>query len=208
MSGNPPELVFAANVQQMDDWAKRTGIPLTSAEAIGTLYARAHGWLLALKQRLVQNHGWEEQAVDTRLLFSIERPSPFRSSGGLSRSPPMQLQLPKHASSFFSPERRVQWEMVFHSALFPTMRHTVQPVGDIMHLLQCLLTGMLILVKEETVEGEGRIKTMRGLPPPEWVSANEAILMEIFGSTHYRKLFKAANDRRLAFKLHRELAPA
>ena len=68
--------------------------------------------------------------------------------------------------------------MVFHSALFPAMRHTVQPVGDILHLLQCLLTGMLVLVKEDNVPGEGLWKTIRALPPPEWLTNNEMALVE------------------------------
>ncbi|EJD05897.1 uncharacterized protein FOMMEDRAFT_119268 [Fomitiporia mediterranea MF3/22] len=200
----PPQIFFSSNVKHMDEWASRTGIPLTSAEALGTLYARAHNWLLALKDQLVRNHGFLEKAADPRMLFSIECQPPFRSSGGLPRTPPFNLQLPLHASTFFSPERRIQWEMVFHSALFPAMRHSCQPIADILHLLQCLLTGMLVLVKEEEVPGEGVWRTTRGLPPPEWVSANEAILLQIFGSSHYRKLFRAANDKRLAFKVHLE----
>ncbi|THH06766.1 hypothetical protein EW145_g3861 [Phellinidium pouzarii] len=188
----------------MDEWATRTGIPLTSAEALGTLYARAHAWLLALKNQLIRTHGWHEKPVDPRMLFSIECTPPFRSSGGLPRTPPFNLQLPLHASTFFSPERRIQWEMVFHSALFPAMRHTCQPVGDILHLLQCLLTGMIVLIKEEEVPGEGVWRTTRGLPPPEWISANEVTLLQIFGSSHYRKLFRAANDKRFAFKVHLE----
>ena len=55
----------------------------------------------------------------------------------------MRLQIPVNASSFFSRERRVQWEMVFHSALFPGLRHTVPAIADLLHLLQCLLTGMM-----------------------------------------------------------------
>lgn len=204
MASAPPQIYFSPNVKHMDEWASRTGIPLTSAEALGTLYARAHGWLQSLKAQLVQDHGWREQPPDPRMLFCIECSPVFRSSGGLPRSPPMHLQLPMHASTFFSPERRIQWEMVFHSALFPAMRHTVQPVGDILHLLQCLLTGMLVLVKEEDVPNEGVWTTTRGLPPPEWISANEAMLVHIFGATHFRKLFKAANDKRLAFKLVHE----
>ncbi|KAI5124544.1 hypothetical protein M0805_003066 [Coniferiporia weirii] len=200
----PPQIFFSPNVQHMDEWASRTGIPLTSAEALGTLYARAHAWLLTLKNQLIRGHGWREKGNDPRMLFSIECTPPFRSSGGLPRTPPFNLQLPLHASTFFSPERRIQWEMVFHSALFPAMRHTCQPVGDILHLLQCLLTGMIVLVKEEEVPGEGVWRTTRGLPPPEWISANEAILLQIFGSSHYRKLFRAANDKRLAFKVHLE----
>lgn len=201
MAGTPPQLYFSPSVRQMDEWASRTGIPLTSAEALGTLYARAHGWLLTLKSQLIHGHGWRDKSNDPRMLFSIECVPPFRSSGGLPRTPTFNLQLPLHASTFFSPERRIQWEMVFHSALFPAMRHTCQPVGDILHLLQCLLTGMLVLVKEEQVPGEGVWRTTRGLPPPEWISANEAMLLQIFGSSHYRRLFRASNDKRLAFKV-------
>lgn len=204
MASSPPQVVFSPDVRHMDEWASRTGIPLTSAEALGALYARAHRWLSALKMSLVINHGWREVAPVSRMLFTIECAPPFRSSGGLPRTPPMHLQLPMHVSSFFSPERRVQWEMVFHSALFPAMRHTVQPVGDILHLLQCLLTGMLVLVKEDNVPGEGLWKTIRALPPPEWLTNNEVALVEVFGATHYRKLFKAASDKRSAFKLERE----
>lgn len=204
----PPQIYFCPNVKQMDEWARQTGIPLTSAEALGTLYARAHGWLNALKAQLVKQHGWHEKSSDPRMLFSLECTPPFRSSGGLPRTPPLNLQLPVHASTFFSPERRIQWEMVFHSALFPVMRHMCQPVGDLLHLLQCLLTGMIVLVKEEEVPGEGMWRTTRGLPPPEWISANEANLLQIFGPSHYRKLFRAANDKRLAFKLQLEPSPA
>ena len=96
----------------------------------------------------------------------------------------------------------MQWEMVFHSSLFPAMRHTVQPVGDILNLIQCLLTGMVVLVKEEHVPGEGVWVTTRGLPPPEWISVNEVMLQQIFGASHYKKLFRAANDKRMAFKAH------
>lgn len=188
----------------MDEWANRTGIPLTSAEALGTMYTRAHRWLVTMKTQLVRNHGWRELPSDPRMLFSIECLPPFRSSGGLPRTPPMHLQLPLHASSFFSPERRVQWQMVFHSALFPAMRLTVAPVGDILHLLQCLLTGMLVLVKEDLTPGEGKCKTIRALPPPEWITTNQSMLLDIFGSSHCKKLLKAASDRSLSFKLLRE----
>lgn len=191
-------------VSNMDEWAGRTGIPLTSAEALGTLYHRAHPWLLQLKSQLVEKYGWRELPIEPRILFSLECSPPFRSSGGLPRTPPVRLTLPINASTFFTPERRVQWEMVFHSSLFPAMRHTVQPVGDILNLIQCLLTGMVVLVKEELFPGEGVWVTTRGLPPPEWISVNEVMLQQIFGAVHYKKLFRAANDKRMAFKLHLE----
>lgn len=129
--------------------------------------------------------------------------------------------LPRHASSFFSPDRRIQWQMCFHGALFPAMRHTVQPVcwsslncrekmklifilgqvGDVLHLLQCLLPGMLVIAKVEKVPGEGVYKTSRGLPPAEWIDSNMEMLLDIFGPTHFRKLWRAASDKRIAFKV-------
>jgi hypothetical protein len=191
----------------MDEWANRTGIPLTSADALGTTYARAHRWLLQLKTQLVQEHGWcDVSPSDPRMLFSIECASPYRSTGGLPRSPVMRLQIPLHASSFFSPERRVQWEMVFHGSLFPAMRHTVPAVADTLHLLQCLLTGMIVLIHEENVPSDGLYKTFRALPSADWVTAHQAQLTEVFGASHYKTLFKAANDKKKAFRLERHPA--
>ncbi|KAH9842809.1 uncharacterized protein C8Q71DRAFT_222139 [Rhodofomes roseus] len=205
MSGPPPQLVFSNDVAHMDEWARRTGIPLTSAEALGTNYARARRWMLSMRAELVQNMGWRDVTpLDPRLLFDIECPSPYRSARGLPRSPNLRLQIPVHASSFFSRERRVQWEMVFHSALFPLMRHNVPAIGDLLHLIQCLLTGMVVLVKEECLSGGGVERTIRALPPVEWVASYEGRLTEILGSTHFRQLFRAAGDNRNAFKLERE----
>lgn len=184
----------------MDNWARRTGIPLTSADALGTLYARAHSWLLSMKNQLIQNHGWREKEADPRMLFSIECTQPARSTSGMPRSPPMKLILPLHASTFFSPERRVSWEMVFHGATFPAMRHTVQPIADILNLLQCILTGLLVLVKEDFVD-DGYERTVRGLPHVDWITSNERKLVHVCGESHYRKLFKAANDAKVAFML-------
>ncbi|KZT11389.1 uncharacterized protein LAESUDRAFT_267815 [Laetiporus sulphureus 93-53] len=208
MSGAPPQLVFSNDIAHMDEWARRTGIPLTTAEALGTNYARARRWMLAIRAQLVQNMGWKDVTPpDARLLFDIECPSPYRSPSGLPRSPNLRLQMPVNASSFFSRERRVQWEMVFHSALFPGMRHTVLAIGDLLHLIQCLLTGMVVLVKEEQVSGGCVERTIRALPPVEWVHSHEAQLTEIFGPVHYRQLFRAAGDNRIAFKLEREPRP-
>ncbi|KAI0318955.1 hypothetical protein OF83DRAFT_1163212 [Amylostereum chailletii] len=205
MASPPPEVVFNPSVSSMDEWAKRTSIPLTSADAIGVNYARARRWLLSIRQQLVQHYGWRDVLpLDERMLFSIEIQSPLRSSGGLPRSPDLRLQIPANGSSFFNRDRRVQWEMVFHSAVFPCMRHTVPPVADLLHLLQCLLTGLLVLVKEEQIPAQGIYRTIRGLPPIEWVTSHEAQLVEIFGQQHYRQLFRAAGDKRIAFKLERE----
>ncbi|KAI0082691.1 hypothetical protein K474DRAFT_13067 [Panus rudis PR-1116 ss-1] len=203
MPSPPPQIVFSNEVASLDEWAKRTGIPLTTADALGTNYARARRWLSSIKSQLVQQHGWSDVTpTESRLLFDIECPSPYRSSNGLPRTPNMRLQIPVNASSFFSRERRVQWEMVFHSALFPAMRHKVPAIGDLLHLLQCLLTGMLVLVKEEPIEG-GIDRTIRALPPADWVGAHERQLTEIFGSAHFKQLFRAASDNRVAFKLER-----
>ncbi|KAI0062291.1 hypothetical protein BV25DRAFT_1804392 [Artomyces pyxidatus] len=202
MATPPPELVFSNDVSNLDEWAKRTGIPIGSAESIGVNYARARRWLLSIRMQLVQEHGWRDVApLDSRMLFHIECPPPHRSSGGFPRSPNLRLQVPVHASTFFNPERRVQWEMVFHSAVFPYLRHTVAPVADLLHLLQCLLTGVFVLVKEEPAPGDAIYRTIRGLPPAEWIAGHQPQLTEIFGQSHYRALFRAAGENRVAFKL-------
>ena len=90
--------------------------------------------------------------------------------------------------------------MVFHGATFPAMRHTVQPIADILHILQCILTGLLVLVKEEHISN-GYERTVRGLPPVDWITANEMRLVHVCGESHYKKLFKAANEARVAFML-------
>jgi hypothetical protein len=207
MESAPLQLFFSSNVKNMDEWANRTEIPLTSADALGTNFTRAHRWFTQLKNQLLKQHGWTDVTPpDPRMLFTIECPSPYRSTGGLPRTPDMRLQIPLHASSFFSPERRVQWEMVFHGSLFPAMRHTVPAVADIMHLLQCLLTGMIVLIHEENVPGDGLYKTFRALPPADWVSAHQPQLTEILGPAQYKTLFKAANDKKKSFRLEKHPA--
>lgn len=190
----------------MNDWSSRTGIPLTpSADALNITYARARRWLLQLKDQLIRNHNFREVAPDdTRIMLAVECPSPFRSTGGLSRTPPFRIQIPYDASTFFSPQRRVQWEMVFHSAAFAHMRHTCSPVADLLHLLQCLITGIIVLVKEERVPGQPLYRTIRGLPPVEWVETNSDRLRDILGMDIYRVLYRAAGDKRTAFMLEVE----
>lgn len=194
-----PQVVFSSDVKNMDEWAQRTRIPLTTAEALGTTYARSHRWLQQLKTRLIRDHGWVEvPSNDHRLLISLESTSIWRSSVGLPAGPTMKLQLPVHASSFFSPERRVQWEMVFHSDTFESMRKICPPINDILNLIQCLLTGMVTLVFEERLP-QGLYRTTRGLPQVSWVGENEAALIEVFGQPHLGALRKASSD--VAYKL-------
>jgi hypothetical protein len=194
------QVFFSSDVRNMDEWAKRTGIPLTTAEALGTNYARAHRWLLMLRSNLIQYHGWRDTVPDDRrMLISIESPSIWRSTGGMPLSPTLKLQLPLHASTFFSPERRVQWQMVFHSDIFATNRKLSQPIEDLFNLIQCLLTGVVTLVHEE-IESQGIARTTRALPPVSWVNANEGVLVEIFGHSHFKKLRAACNQTQASHK--------
>ncbi|KAF8183725.1 hypothetical protein K438DRAFT_1599226, partial [Mycena galopus ATCC 62051] len=188
------EFVFSIDVRNMDDWARRTRIPLTTADALGATYARSHRWLHALKSSLIHQHHWTEAAFsDPRMLFSLETSSIWRSSIGLPEGPMLHLQLPVHASSFFSPERRVQWQMVFHSDIFGPVRYICPPINDILNLIQCLLTGMVTLVFEEN-RPQGLYQTTSALPPASWIDAKEQMLVEIFGVSHFRALREACGD--------------
>ncbi|KAJ2916047.1 hypothetical protein MD484_g4379, partial [Candolleomyces efflorescens] len=195
------EVVFSSDVANMDAWAQRTHIPLTTAEALGATYARAHRWFQALRLALVRQHGWTDSpSPDHRILFSIETSSIWRSSVGLPAGPKHQLYLPVHASSFFSPERRVQWEMVFHSDIFESVRKICPPINDILYLIQCLLTGLVTVVFEEHLP-QGIHRTSRGLPPVAWVNENEVALTEIFGVSHFAALRKACGDTKASYML-------
>ena len=84
----PPQIVFSREVPNLNDWATRTGIPLTTADALGKTYARAHPRLLRLKAQLLQQYGWREASpADSRILIDIECTSPIRSHGGAPRMP-------------------------------------------------------------------------------------------------------------------------
>lgn len=195
------EVIFSSDVKNMDDWARRTRIPLTTAEALGATYARAHRWFQALRLRLIREHNWTDSPdPDPRMLFSLETSSIWRSSVGLPAGPQLKLQLPVHASSFFSPERRVQWQMVFHSDIFQSVRKLCPPINDILSLVQCLLTGVVTLVFEEDLP-QGIYRTIRGLPPIAWINENEASLLDIFGQSHFRTLRKACHGTETAYKL-------
>ncbi|KIJ44366.1 hypothetical protein M422DRAFT_47446 [Sphaerobolus stellatus SS14] len=185
---------FSTDVRQLDEWANRVGVAL-SVESLAAPYAKAQRYMLAMKNTLVKKHGFRElPPTDQRVLFTVECQPPHRSAAGIPRSPTMKLELPIHASSFFSPERRVQWQMVFHSAMWPSLRHSVQPVGDLLYLLQCIMPGLLLVVQIE----DGW-RTARGLPSADWVKINESMLVDILGTSAFKRLYKAAADPKLAF---------
>jgi len=198
------EVVFSSDVADLDVWARRTRVPLlTTADAIGAPYAKAHKWLNRLKTQLVRDYNWAEvDSDDSRMLFTIETSSIRKSSVNLPAGPKLRLQLPIHASSFFSPVRRVQWQMVFHSDIFESVRKICPPINDILYLIQCLLTGLLTVVLEEQLE-DGVYRTIRGLPPMTWFTDNEARLADIFDSSHLKALKKACNDTSKAYKLEK-----
>jgi hypothetical protein len=122
---------------------------------------------------------------DHRMLFSLETSSIRRSSLKLPAGPMLRLQMPVHVTSFFSPERRIQWQMVFHSDIFESVREICPPINDVLNLVQCLLTGIVTVVSEENLP-QGTQRTTRGLPAVSWINANEQMLVEIFGIPHYR----------------------
>jgi hypothetical protein len=201
MSSPPAQVVFNPDVPGMNSWAQQTRIPLTTAEALGKTYARAHSALKDIRNALVTQYGWAPaNPADPRMLIDVVCASPIRSASGAPRTPDLRLQIPLQASSVFTPDRRLQFQQVFHSATFPAFRTSVPPIADLLQLLQCLLTGMLLLVKEEHVPGTGLVRTERALPNAAWMSANQARLVDIFGSSHYRMLFQAASTPEASFK--------
>ncbi|KAK0197141.1 hypothetical protein F5146DRAFT_1099442 [Armillaria mellea] len=184
----PAEVVFSPDVKNMDDWARRTRMSLTTADALGATYARAQPWFEHLKQQLVVEHKWREVQRDSRMLFTLENASIWSSTTGHPAGPPLKLQLPVHASSFFSD-------------IFESVRKICPPIADILYLLQCLLPGMITLVFEEHMPGQGIYRTTRGLPPDSWVIKNERQLVRVVGIDRFRDLRRACSDTALSYSL-------
>jgi len=90
--------------------------------------------------------------------------------------------------------------MVFHSDTFESVRKICPPINDILNLIQCLLTGLVTFVFEERMP-DGIYRTTRGLPPIQWITANESSLVDIFGQSRFRALRKACNDTKTAYRL-------
>lgn len=201
-----PEIVFSQNVQSMNEWAMRTGIPLASrADDMNVPYRRAHRWLRQIKDELCARHGFVEvPSGDPRIMYAIECP-PLRSPNGLQRSPPFRLQIPLDVTTFFAPQRRVEWEMQFHSAAFGYMRRSNPAILDLFNLLQSLITGVIVLVMEERNPGAPLVRTIRALPMPDWVANNGNELTHVLGVDRYRALYRAAGDKRMSYKLEQEL---
>lgn len=55
MQAKPPqaEVVFSSDVKNMDDWAKRSRIPLKTVYALSGSYARSRRWMQSLKMNLI-----------------------------------------------------------------------------------------------------------------------------------------------------------
>lgn len=198
----PPsaKVIFSTDVREISTWADRTGIPMITTAALEKTWERAKPWLRILKDQLVQNHHWKELGPEHRMLFTIESESPWRGSNNIPLSPKLTLRLPSNAASFWSPDRRVRWEMVFHSDIFESQRKLLPPLQDMFNVIQCLITGLVVLMHEER-ESQVSYVTSRGLPRVEWVHTNESNLIHVFGKQHYQMLLLACGDPKRAFKL-------
>lgn len=197
----PCEVVFSSDVRNMMEWGDRTALVLDSADRLGANWARAHRWLRAMRKILIEQYKWKDDPnQDRRMIFSLEVNSTWRASFGLPPGPKLQLTLPLHATSFFTPERRVQWQMVFHSDIFESVRKICPPINDMLNLMQCLMTGLVTVVFEERLP-DGLYRTTRALPPITWVTQHETELVEIFGVRDYKTLRSACADTKRAFKL-------
>ncbi|KAH8795889.1 kinase-like domain-containing protein [Flagelloscypha sp. PMI_526] len=191
------EIIFSNDVVNMHEWSKRTELDMSSADRLNANYTRAHRWLSSFKEILMRQYEWKEASFDDpRMLFSIEKK--------VRQGPGLRLSLPYNATSFFSLDRRIQWEMVFHSNIFQSVRKICPPINDLLHLLQCLLPGVVTVVNEECFQDRVH-RTSRGLPPHAWVTRYEEDLARIFGVQNYETLKTASADPKKACRLEVEL---
>ena len=165
-----------------------------SAKELRGRYTLAQPYLVAFAGTLTKVYGWvPARPRDPRMLFSLSGPSPFQ------HYPPVLISIPKDATSFFSPNRITHFQMVFHSSGFQVLRHTIPPIANLLHLLMCLIPGLLTVVHRETL-GRFSLETTRVLPPAEWMTRHRCMLQRVFGENGFTKLLSTANSIPRAFR--------
>jgi len=204
---------FSPNVPIMDFWTKRINIPLSPhAKDMDNIYARAHPWLQSLSRQLVNEHQLKlENPSSNRILFSVRVPQNWMKKTASEASPitgrVRVLELPLQFSSFFSPDRGNQWQMVFHSDMFRVLRKLCPPVEDMFRILQCLAPGMFTIVLVSKDEKGVLWRTTNALPDLGWISQNKDRLVSVFGAKRIDRLTKAVSDATKGLRWAVELEP-
>ena len=194
------EVSFSTDMRRIRFWATRMGVNLHEPKQLTEPYIWSQSHLHHLADLLVDFHGFRPaDATDKRMLFALMcDPYAWRVGAVPSSTPPRgRIELPMHASSFFSPNRQRQWENIFHSPLWDSIGHINVPgsntVRDLLNFLQCLLPGVFIIV--ESLDG---CATQRGIPPSKWVLESKEILVSCLGTERYEALSEAASNSKRA----------
>ena len=193
---------FSTDIQQILRWGQRMGVDLREPKQLTEPYAWSQCHLRSMMELLVEFHGCRQADVsDNRMLFALVcDPYAWRIGKVCETTPPRsRIELPINASSFFSPERRSQWEKVFHGPLWDSIGHSnisgCNVARSLLNFLQCLLPGMFIIAEVHN----GRT-TQRGIPPFQWVLEYKEVLVSCIGLERYGALCKAAADSRKVFE--------
>jgi hypothetical protein len=194
---------FSTNMRRIQFWGSRMGVDLRDPEQLTEPYAWSQSQLHSVANLITEFHGFRRaETSDNRMLFALVcDPHAWRVDSIPGLIPPRsRIELPIHASSFFSPERREQWENIFHSPLWHCIGNTNVPgsnaVMDLLNLLQCLLPGMFIIT-----EVHDSWSMQRGIPPYKWVLESKDVLVSCLGLARYEELCKAAeSDARRAVR--------
>ncbi|KAF8514064.1 hypothetical protein JB92DRAFT_2720060 [Gautieria morchelliformis] len=191
---------FSTDMSRIQYWGSRMGVDLRDGKQLTEPYAWSQNRLLSLTNLLIDFHGFRLADIsDNRMLFALVcDPHAWRVGSIPGLVPPRsRIELPVHASSFFSPQRRKQWENIFHDPLWDCIGNTNVPgsnaVMDLLNLLQCLLPGMFIVT-----EVHDSWWTQRGIPPYLWVLESKDVLVSCLGLARYEELCRAASDTRRA----------
>ena len=187
---------FSTDLRRMYHWGKRMGVDLHDFRQITEPYSWAQSHILMLAELLVEFHGFRQADVsDNRMLFALVcDPHAWRVGKTPTVPPPRKkIELPIHASSFFSPDRRKQWENIFHSPLWHSIWESSVPGANalinLLNLLQCLLPGMFLISGAQ--DGGS---TQRGIPPLKWVLESRELLISCIGMDRYEMLCQVAAD--------------
>ncbi|KIJ44388.1 hypothetical protein M422DRAFT_252396, partial [Sphaerobolus stellatus SS14] len=149
---------FSTDMQRILFWANRMGIDLRHPKQLSDPYTWALNHILSLCEQSMEFSGLcAVPPSDNRILVTL-LPDPYAprmhaqtdyfNFNPHPNSKGDRIELPVNSTSFFSPNRQGQWEKIFHSRIWESLEQPsfTNPLRDLLHLLQCLLPGMFVLV--------------------------------------------------------------
>lgn len=183
-------LEFRPYIRETVACSLRWNIPVVrSLSKFQAYYERAHNRFRTWANMLTGFTDFRALPYNADLLFSIETTPTFRLYNSISFRHPFKFELPVYVEELFDPSRMAHWTQIFHDPRLPLIMKEVELVRRIIHQLQCILPGVILLYNPSNPS----IK--QPLPPPSSLDSREARFLDIFSTSRRLAIYEAAYYR-------------